>query len=96
MLGWDFAHVQDDVNPNILRKFEDTLSLDATHFPFLMIWIRFYRNFLLCRKKSKAKNFNPTHVYCTLTAQIKRTTVKCIISEKTNVNKNTLNKRIFR
>ena len=26
---WDFAHVQDDVNPHILRMLKCTVSLDA-------------------------------------------------------------------
>ena len=32
MSEWDFAHVQDDVNPHLLRMFEGTfISLDAAH-----------------------------------------------------------------
>ena len=32
MLGWDFAHVQGDVNPHILCMLEGTFfSLDAAH-----------------------------------------------------------------
>ena len=34
MPGWDFAHVQDDVNPNILRMLENTFSLDTAHLTF--------------------------------------------------------------
>ena len=29
MPEWDFAHVQDDVNPHILHMFEGTFSLDT-------------------------------------------------------------------
>ena len=29
--GWDFAHVQDGVNPHILRMFEDTFSHDVAN-----------------------------------------------------------------
>ena len=29
--GCDFAHVQDDVNPYILRMIEDMFSVDAAH-----------------------------------------------------------------
>ena len=31
MPGRDFAHVQDDANPHILRMLEGTTSLDAAH-----------------------------------------------------------------
>ena len=31
MPGRDFAHVQDDFNPHILRTLEDTFSLEAAH-----------------------------------------------------------------
>ena len=31
MPGWDFAHVEDDVNPHILRMLQDTFFLDAAH-----------------------------------------------------------------
>ena len=29
MPRWDFAHVQDDVNPHLLHMLEGTFSLDA-------------------------------------------------------------------
>ena len=29
MAGWDFAHVQNDVNPHIVRMLEGMFSLDA-------------------------------------------------------------------
>ena len=31
MPGWDFAHVQDDVNPHIMHMLEGTFSFDAAH-----------------------------------------------------------------
>ena len=31
MPSLDFAHVQDDVNPHILRMLEGSFSLDAAH-----------------------------------------------------------------
>ena len=31
MPGYDFAHVQDDMNPHILRMFDGTFSLDTAH-----------------------------------------------------------------
>ena len=31
MPGWDFAHVQGDVNPYIMRMLEGTFSIDAAH-----------------------------------------------------------------
>ena len=31
MQEWDFAHVQDDVIPHILRKHQGMFSLDAVH-----------------------------------------------------------------
>ena len=32
MPGLDFAHVQDNINPHILRVFECTFSLDTSQF----------------------------------------------------------------
>ena len=32
MPGWDFAHVQDDVNPHSLRMLEDTLFISGPTF----------------------------------------------------------------
>ena len=46
MPGWDFAHVQDDVNQHILRMFEGTLffSLDAVHMVIYntLLWEALY------------------------------------------------------
>ena len=34
MPGWDFAHVQGDVNPHFLCMLEDTFSLDEVQIMF--------------------------------------------------------------
>ena len=37
MPGWDFAHVQDDVNPYILHMIEGIFPLDAAHMIYVGI-----------------------------------------------------------
>ena len=41
MRGRDFAHVQDDVNPHILRMLEDTFSIDLAQLDSYTVFVYF-------------------------------------------------------
>ena len=73
MPGYNFAHVQDDVNPLVLCMFEDTFSHDAAHlFVFFLHWQFWFRAFvsMLDIKENLSATPDSIHIYLLFSRQL--------------------------